>query len=200
MTLNLFLVSAATPASYLFCCSCLCDHFKDGNHGDWGRGRSVCMSCLSGTALPGYFQLQTPWRALRIMDLIQVGVRPVSIPVGVRIRPTICTRKKKMSPDAPNGSQRKGSYSDCRSVSQGVFWKKIAKLNFFTICHRLWRATSRPALLSLALQSHFCNIWWSSIRQESLQTVDIDVPARPKCRIWCFWGRILWCVCPVCNI
>ncbi len=36
--------------------------------------------------------------------------------------------EKKMSPDAPNGSQRKGSYPDCRSVSQGVFLKPFAKI------------------------------------------------------------------------
>ncbi len=83
MTSNLSPVSAATPASYLFDCRCLWDHFGDWN--DWGQGRSVCMSCLSGTAFPGYFQFQAhPAHPLR-----QEQVSPMYMYYTIHIL-TIC--------------------------------------------------------------------------------------------------------------
>ena len=54
---TLFLAPTATPSSICFGCPCHWDPFGDGNDGDWGR--SVCMSCLSGTAFSGGFQFQT---------------------------------------------------------------------------------------------------------------------------------------------
>jgi hypothetical protein len=68
-----------------------------------------------------------------------------------------------MSPDAPNGSQRKGSYSDCRSVSQGTSLKPFAKLKIFTISSQVMARHKPPRtaifkdsiVAQLALQSHF---------------------------------------------
>ena len=47
---------AANPTSSCF--GCLCDWDIFGEQDDRSRGRSVCVSCLSGTAFPGYFQFQ----------------------------------------------------------------------------------------------------------------------------------------------
>jgi hypothetical protein len=71
-----------------------------------------------------------------ITSLLGIVTDMLGCAAQARVRPTICTRKKNMSPDAPNGSQRKGSYSDCRSVSQGVFLKPFAKLKIIRIEHQ----------------------------------------------------------------
>ena len=53
---SLFSVPAANPSSSGFGCPCHWDVFRERNDG--GRGRSFRVSCMSGTALPGYFQFQ----------------------------------------------------------------------------------------------------------------------------------------------